>query len=274
MIKMKNNFIKNFDKNLPNALMIMGIAGVFVTTYCAVEATFKAVEHIQEAKKVKEAETGESKLQPKEIVQACAKDYAKTAVALTATVACTACAYSEEARKATLATVAYRTTLDVLADKERFQEKLEAAVGPKKTKQLKEEYDIEKAQQYQSEPIEHSSVKARTGDELVVIIDVAQGRQFWSTVNNVKDAFSNFRASAITELTEDSFGYMDELRDTFRKPWNDLNAELGIEFSEIGHVMGYSFKEIQNLNPRLTPSQTSDGKLCWALSYNTPMSFA
>lgn len=271
---MKKNFIKNVDKNIPNALMIMGIAGVFVTTYFAVEATFKAVEHIQEAKKAKEEETGESKLEPKEVVQACAKDYAKTAVALTATVACTACAYSEEARKATLATVAYRTTLDMLSDKERFQEKLEAAVGPKKTKQLKEEYDVEKAQELMSEEIEQSTVKVKTGDERVIIVDINQGRTFYSTINNVKDAFTNFRAEAIRDLTEDSFGYMDELKDTYRKPWNDLNAELGLEFSETGHVLAYSFKEIQSLNPRLTPSQTPEGKLCWALSYNMPMNFA
>lgn len=271
---MKNKVFKNIDKNIPNALMVMGIAGVFVTTYFAVEATFKAVEHIQEAKKVKEEETGEAKLEPKEVVQACAKDYAKTAVALAATVACTTCAYSEEARKATLATVAYRTTLDALTDRERFQAKLEDAVGPKKTKQLKEEYDVEKAQAYMSNPIEQSSVKPRTGDEMVVIIDVNQGRQFYSTVNNVKDAFTNFKAEAVRDLTEDSFGYMDELKDTYRKPWNDLNAEFGIEFSEAGHILAYSFKEIQSLNPRLTPSQTADGKLCWALSYPMPMNFA
>lgn len=270
---MKNNWLKNIDKNIPNALMVMGIAGVFVTTYCAVEATFKAVEHISEAKKQKEEETGESKLEPKEVVKACAKDYAKTAVALTATVACTACAYSEEARKATIATVAYRTTLDMLSDKEKFQTKLEEAIGPKKTKQLKEEYDVEKSQPYLKEEPERSSVKPRTGDELVVIIDVNQGRSFLSTVNNVKDAFTNFRAEAIRDLTEDAFGYMDELKDSFRKPWNDLNAELGIAFSETGHVLAYSFKEIQSLNPRLTPSETNDGKLCWALSYNMPMNF-
>ena len=271
---MNNKIFKSLDKNIPNALMVMGIAGVFVTTYCAVEATFKAVEHIQEAKKAKEETTGEGKLEPKEVVQACAKDYAKTAVALAATVACTTCAYSEEARKATLATVAYRTTLDALSDKERFQAKLEEAIGPKKTKQLKEEYDVEKAQEQLSNPIESSTVKPRTGDELVVIIDVNQGRPFWSTVNNVKDAFTNFKAEAVRDLTEDSFGYMDELKDSYRKPWNDLNAELGLEFSETGHVLAYSFREIQSLNPRLTPSQTPDGKLCWALSYNMPMNFA
>lgn len=271
---MKNKLIKNIDKNIPNALMLMGIAGVFITTYFAVDATFKAVEHISEAKKEKEEMTGENKLEAKEVVKACAKDYTKTAVALAATVACTACAYSEEARKATLATVAYRTTLDMLTDKERFQEKLEDAVGPKKTKQLKEEYDVEKAQSYLNDPIEQSTTKPRTGDEMVIIIDVNQGRPFYSTVNNVKDAFTNFRAEAIRDLTEDSFGYMDEIKDSYRKPWNDLNAELGLDFSETGHVLAYSFIEIQNLNPRLTPSQTSDGKLCWALSYNMPMNFA
>ena len=51
---MKKNLIKSIDKNIPNALMIMGIAGVFATTYFAVEATFKAVEHINEASKIKE----------------------------------------------------------------------------------------------------------------------------------------------------------------------------------------------------------------------------
>lgn len=270
---MKKNLIKSIDKNIPNALMIMGIAGVFATTYFAVEATFKAVEHINEARKIKEEMTGDAKLEPKEVVKACAKDYTKTAVALTATIACTTCAYSEEARKATLATVAYRTTLDMLTDKERFQEKLEATIGPKKTKQLKEEYDIEKAQKYINEEVESSSIKARTGDETVVIIDINQGRSFYSTVNNVKDAFNNFRTEAVNDITEDSFGYMDEYKDSYRKPLNDLNAELGIEFSEMGHTLAYSFKEIQNLHPRLTPSQTSDGKLCWALSYNMPMHF-
>lgn len=270
---MKNNIIKNIDKNIPNALMVMGIAGVFVTTYFAVEATFKAVEHISEAKKKKEEETGNAKLEPKEVVQACAKDYAKTAVALTATVACTACAYSEEARKATLATVAYRTTFDMLADREKFQEKLEDAIGPKKTKQLKEEYDLQKAQPYLSEQPEPSSKKPRTGDEQVVIIDVNQGRSFLSTVNNVKDAFTNFKAEAIRDLAEDSFLYINELQDSYRKPWNDLNAELGIAFSETGHVLAYNFSDIQNLTPHLTPAETPEGKLCWALSYNMPMNF-
>jgi len=265
---------KSFDQKLSKILAFMSLCGVCVTTYCAIEGTFKAVEHIQEAKKKKEEETGESKLEPKEVIKACSKDYAKTAVALGATIACGASAYSEESRKAALATVAYRTTFDMLADKERFQEKLETAIGPKKTKQLKEEYDLEKAQEHMNEPVEKSSIKARTGDEMVVIIDVNQGRSFYSTVNNVKDAFSNFKSEAINDLTEDAFGYMDELKDSYRKPWNDLNAELGIEFSEAGHVLAYSFKEIQNLNPRLTPSQTADGKLCWALSYNMPMHFA
>lgn len=271
---MKTNFIKSIDKNIPNALMVMGIAGVFVTTYLAVEATFKAVDHIQEAKKAKEEETGSAKLEPKEVVKACAKDYTKTAFALAATVACTTCAYSEEARKATLATVAYRTTLEALEDRTRYQERLESVVGPKKTKQIQEEYAVDKSRELSGEPTEYSTKTPKQGDELVVIKDVIQGRSFWSTVNNVKDAFTRFRAEAVSDITEDAFGYMDELKSTYTKPWNDLNAELGIEFSEMGHIWGYSFKEIQNLHERLIPDQTADGKLCWALTYSAPMSFA
>lgn len=255
--------------------MVMGVGGLFATTYFAIDGTFKAVEHIQKAKEEKKEATGSDKLEPKEVVQACAKDYAKTAVALAATVACTTCAYSEEARKATIATVAYRTTLDAIADKERFQERLEAAVGPKKTKQLKEEYDLEKARAINyDESVEHSTISPRTGDELVLIKDVSQGRAFMSTINNVKDAFTRFKAEAVNDVTTDSFFIQNDYDDTFRKPWNDLNAELGIEFSEVGHVMAYSFAEIQRLEPRFTPDQTTDGKLCWALSYPIPMSFA
>lgn len=269
-----SNLFKKLDKNIPNILMVMGVAGVFATTYFAIEGTFKAVEHIQEAKKKKEEETGSDKLEPKEVIKACAKDYAKTGVALAATVACTTCAYSEEARKATIATVAYRTTLDALEDKTRFQSKLEEAVGPKKTKQLKEEYDVEKSKELSSDPVEYSSVKPRQGDDWVVIKDVVQGRSFWSTINNVKDAFIAFKAEAVNDVIGDSFGVMDEYEGSFRKPWNDLNAELGIEFSEAGHTLAYSFRELQRLEPRLTPDQTADGKLCWALSYNMPMNFA
>lgn len=271
---MKNKIFNKSNINVSNLLLIMGLAGIVVTVGFTADATVKAVGHIQDAKKKKEEETGEPKLESKEVVQACAKDYAKPAVALAATVTCILCAYSEESRKATLATLAYRTTFDMLNDKEKFQEKLEEAVGPKKTKQLKEEYDVEKAQTYMNEPVEQSSTKPRIGDEVVVIIDVNQGRSFYSTVNNVQAAFIKFKAEAVSDITEDSFGYMDEIRDSYRKPWNDLNAELGIEFSEMGHALAYSFAEIQNLSPRLTPSQTSEGKLCWALAYNMPMNFA
>lgn len=269
----KSKAIGFLDKNLSKGLALVGFVGIFVTTYFAVEGTFKAVDDIQEAKRRKEEETGSSKLEPKEVVKACAKDYVKTGVAMATTVASWTCAYSEEARKATEAVFAYRTVAEALGVNTGFQQKLMEALGPKKSRQIEEEYANEKAREMRTN-VTPETAKKCDGDKVFLFKDIVQGREFYSTGNAVKEAFLRFREEAINDVATDSFLYMDPDKTNYTKPLNDLNAELGIEFSEMGHTMSYTYEQIMNLRPRIGSDLDSNGEPCFSLWYDVPMAFA
>lgn len=271
---MKNKDIINLiDKNIPKALMVLGVIGIFTTTYFAVENTFKAVDDIQAAKKKKEEETGSAKLEPKEVIKACAKDYIPTGVALASTVACTACAYSEEARKATVATMAYRTVLDALEDKERFQKKLTAVIGPKKTKQLEEEYANERAEGMVKgsdlSAIE-TSMYIKPGDKPKLFVDLTQQRMYYATENIIKDAITRFKSEGIDDILHDSFNFVDTYDDTFSKPLNDLNCAIGISSSGVGNVLGYNKSQLETLHAKFSCMKLPNGDLVDTVRYSTP----
>ena len=73
------------DKRIPEALITLGIIGVFATAFLTAEGTVKALGHIQDAKDEKFEKTGEDKLTPKETICVCTKDFvpAATAAAIT-----------------------------------------------------------------------------------------------------------------------------------------------------------------------------------------------
>lgn len=272
---MKNSkALKFIDKNLSKGLALAGIVGIFVTTYFAVEAGFKAADDIYEAKRRKEEETGSDKLEPKEVVKACAKDFVKPGIAMGATLASWTCAYSEEARKATEAVIAYKTVAEALGVSDGFQKKLMDAVGPKKARQLEEEYANERAREMHTDGKPELSSKHCDGDKVFLFKDIVQGREFYSTGNAVKEAFLRFREEAINDVATDSFLYMDPEKSNYTKPMNDLNAELGIEFSEMGHTLAYTYEQIMNLRPRIGSDLDSNGEPCFSLWYDVPMAFA
>lgn len=270
---MNNDVIKFLDKNLSKVLIGLGTVGIFVTTYLAVDNTFKAVERIQEAKKVKEDETGDSKLEPKEVVQVCAKEYIPTAIALTTTVACTCCAYSEEARKATITTMAYKTALDALSEKDGLVHKLSAAVGPKKSKEIEEEYANEQAEPY-IRNMDATCIEAtrhlRPGDQAELFIDLTQQRMYYSTESIIRDAFTKFKAEAIDDIMCDSFNFVDTYDETYAKPLNDLNSSQGISNSSVGDVLGYSKSQIESLKPKFSSMRLPNGDLVKTVKYSTP----
>lgn len=270
---MKNNALKFLDQNLSKILMITGVAGIFVTTYFAVEETFKTVDAIQEAKRVKEEETGSSKLEPKEVVQICTRNYIKTGISLVSTVAATTCAYSDEARQATLATLAYRSALDAITDKDRFNAKLAEAVGPKKTRQIEEEYANERAREVRTDGVIEQSKKC-DGEKIFLFKDVIQGREFYSTGNAVREAFLRFKQEALDDVASDGFFVMDPEKMNYTKPLNDLNAELGISFTELGHTIAFTYQQITNLRPRIGSDLDSNGEPCFSLWYDVPIGIA
>lgn len=259
---MKSKLIKSLDMNLSKVLMVMGVAGIFITTYFAVEETFKAVEDIQETKRTKEDETGDTKLSPKEVGQIIVKNYKKTGTAAIATAVCNITAFNEESRKGVTAVGTAKALYDIVMDDRRYQAKLEDQVGPKKVKTIKEGLAIEAAEaelaKYKNGRLPHMEYCGR-GTHL--FYDEVQNRFFMSDLETVKAGFIQLY----------TFTY-DENESTI----NDLNGFWGIsETAMVEDTVVYYPDDVKeflrpDLNGFIGTTKDLNGEPCFCLRYPKP----
>lgn len=240
----------------------MGVAGIFVTTYFAVEETFKAVDDIQETKHKKEEETGESRLEPKEVAKIVVKNYKKTGTAAVATAICSVTAFSEESRKGVTAVSTAKALYDILMDGRQYQNKLEEQVGPKKVKTIKEEMAIEAGQaelaKYRNGRLPHMEYCGR-GTHL--FYDSVQNRFFMSDLETVNAGFIQLYTFTFDE-NESSL--------------NDLNSFWGISSTDMNEdtVMYYPDDVKEFLRPDqngfIGTTKDLNGEPCFCLRYPKP----
>lgn len=259
---MKNNYVKKLfttvDKHIPEVLITIGVAGVFVTAFLAASGTVNALEHIQDAKDDKFDKTGDSKLTPQETVQACAMDFAPAGAAAVITSLCIGCAYSDKAREAALFAGGYEGMVYALRDERGLTAKLKEALGPKKSKEAEEEYAIEQANAMQESPRDTLPI---VGKGTHVFKDVVQQREFVSDYESVRAAFNTF----CERILEDPFSN--------GVSWNDLNELLGIPESDICDMWVYTTDDLP-IKPIIGTTFDTSGNPCFSLKYPLPTQLA
>lgn len=130
----------------PEILVGVGVIGVVATAVLAVKATPKALSDIDEARREKknslpeEATAEECALTTTEIVKASWKNYVPAAISAGASIASIIGARNIQVRKLSALGAAYQATVLALDDKSKYVEKLETALGKKKTEDVRAEH--------------------------------------------------------------------------------------------------------------------------------------
>lgn len=252
------NIVKCVDKHIPDVLMAMSVAGVFVTAFLVADGTVKALEHIQDAKDEKFEATGDDKLTTKETIAACAKDFTPAGVAGLLTISCGVGAYSEKVREAGMYAVGYEGVVRALHDERGLSSKLKEALGPKKTQIAEEEYVNEKAQTLEEKPREALPI---IGKGTHVFKDTVQQREFISDYETVRAAFNTFNE----QIIDDPF--------TSGVSWNNLNECLGLDDSPSCDMWIYTVDDLP-IKPVIGSTLDSMGNPCFSLGYKMPTTLA
>lgn len=127
-------------KHTPEILTGIGIAGMITTTVLAVRATPKAVQLLEEKKKLEQVD----KLKPVDVVKTTWKQYIPAAVTCTASVACLVGASRICLRRNAMLATAYKLSETALIE---YREKVLETVGEKKEQAARDKVAEEKINQ-------------------------------------------------------------------------------------------------------------------------------
>lgn len=206
--------IKEFiEDNAPEILIGIGLLGIVATGVLAAKATPKAQKHLNEAldKKINETDNVEAELTLVEKAKAVAVDVAIPAGAAIGAGACFLYAYSKQAEKISLLTLAYNGVVFALEDKQKLNDKFKEALGEKKAEKIREEHDIERAKvtygNLGSVAWERSAFSK--GD--VPIIDLVSGAKFLADRNTVDAAFNRFNIRMQDEMEMNMYDLLYEM---------------------------------------------------------------
>ena len=205
-------------KESPQILTVLGVAGIGVTTYLTVKATWKAARQIQHEEIVAKVETGDQgyELNKRAIVEKTWKMYIPAATTGVMTVVCIVAANRVQARRLAALAAAYGV---LSGDFDEFRDKAAQQLGLKKTDEINHEIAKKK--------VKENDLPAGylTPDGKSWFKDATTNQIFLSTQEEVKRAMNkvNFEAN--------------NHRGTSLNTFYD---ELSLENTTIGNILGWS----------------------------------
>ena len=195
--KMVTNLAK---KRSPEILTGLGIAGMVTTTVLAIKATPKALQLIEEEKRVqnlallKEAEVNGSDgaaqvshLKPMEVVKVAWKPYLPAALLGVASIGCLIGANSVNARRQAALYSAYKLSETAFSE---YKDKVLETVGEKKEKQIKQKIAEDTVDKVVSDINENKTKVVVSEDGDTWFIDAYSQMTFKSTVNKIDQAIN------------------------------------------------------------------------------------
>lgn len=243
LIKAAGGFI---EKNSPQILTGLGVAGVVSTAIMTGRATVQAQKAIFEDKLEKEmAAEGDDILYTwKDKVKASWKCYIPPAIMCGCSVACIIGSQSiNTKRNAALATV-YSLTKSTL---EEYQDKVVETIGEKKEELLRGEIDQKKLD---SKPASGEHI-IETGRGKVLCFDSLSGRYFRHNMEVIR--------RIVNDLNHDLLGVM-------WVPLNDFYYALGLEGIKLGDEIGWTVDDL--IEVKFTSKVSDEGEPCLVLDYD------
>lgn len=235
-------------QNAPSILTGVNIGMATVAVALAVPATLKAEEVIAEKQEecdilARERSEQMHDLTNLEKVKACWPCYVPTFLALGTSIA-----------SAVFANHISATHIAALAGACGLMEKkynaIEEAVGTLSEGQQKKVKESVVNEYLQKHPVNDGTIE-ETGDGDTLFIDVETRRKFRSSGLAVTNAFKRISDNLVHDMTQSI---------------NDLYAELGLDESESGAMLGWTSNDWP-LNPTITPQTTETGEQYFVVSY-------
>ena len=235
------NVQKGLDKNSPQILMGVGIAGMLTTVVLAVKATPKALESIEEAKQ----EQGVEQLTVVDTVKSTWKHYIPAAVTGTVSTACLICSNTVSTRRTAALATAYKLSETALAE---YKDKVVEVIGEKKEQQVREKVAQAKLEQ---NPVSNSEVII-TGKGNTLCYEPLTGRYFKSSADILHKAENEINR----KLNYDWYVSL-----------NEFFVEIGLEPTDLGGDLGWNSDQ-GLLKLDFYANLTNEDEPCLVLDYN------
>ena len=232
-------------KHSPEILTGIGIAGMITTTVLAVKATPKALELVEEAKKVERTDA----LTLVETVKVAWRPYIPAAVTCTVSIACLVGASSVSARRNAALATAYKLSETALTE---YREQVVETVGEKKEQAIREKVGQKQIEKNYAD----TSEVQETGSGDTLFLEPLSKRFFKSDRSKVEKAENLLNKRMI----HDFIGTVS---------LNEFYDEIGLDRTDLGDVMGWNTEHLIDLD--ITPGITPKGNPCLVLGhYNAP----
>lgn len=253
--KMVKNIAK---KHSPEILTGIGIAGMVTTAVLAVKATPKALELIEEAKKVEPeeietveearqlSETGGRVLSTIEVVKVAWKPYIPAVLLGAGSIACLIGANSVHARRQAALYSAYKLSETALSE---YKEKVIETVGEKKEKAIRDKVAKEHVEK---NPVSKTEI-IMTGRGESLFYDPISDRYFMSDMETIRRIVNdlNYAMSCGSEM----YVSLSQLYD-----------ELDLKHTRISDEIGWNISD-GLIEPDFSTQLTDDGRPCVVLDW-------
>lgn len=229
LTKISKDLLKAIDKNSPQILTGIGIAGMITTSVLAVKATPKALILIEEEKRRQNKElldeakkTGSTnrkqvtKLKPSEVIKTCWKCYIPAVVTGALSTVCLIGSNSISTRRVTALATAYKLSETTLTE---YKEKVIETIGEKKEREVRDNIAKDKIEQ---NPVKTSEIIiTERGNTLCY--DVISGRYFKSDINSIEKAINILNNRMMSEM----YVSLSELYDELDLSHTSMSDKLG-----------------------------------------------
>ena len=245
-----SNFVKGarliLQRNSPEILTGIGIAGMITTTVLAVKATPKAVKIIEEFEE--SVLLDHEKIKPIDAVKLTWKYYIPSAVTGAISIACLIGASSVNAKRYTALTTAYKLSETALTE---YRDKVVETIGEKKEQTVRDAIAKDKIDN--NPVIKQEIIITGKGDTLCY--DQLSDRYFKSDIDKLKRAEVEINNRMFEEM------YIS---------LNDFYTEIGLKETDLGEELGWDINKNGRMKLYFSSQLTEDGTPCLVIEHENP----
>lgn len=232
---------KIVNKNSPEILTGIGIAGMLTTVVLAVRATPKATEKLDD---LREEYDGE-KVPPMEFVKKVGPGYVPAIVTGVASTACLIGATSINSRRNAALITAYQISTTALSE---YKDKVIETIGENKEREVRDSIAKDKIEK---NPVKNNTVIVTDKGE-TLCYDTTSGRYFKSDIHNIRKTVEILNKN---------------LRDDMYVSLNDFYSEIGLPEVSIGEDLGWNMDD-GYIEIDFSSQLSEDERPCLVLEFN------
>lgn len=238
-----NGATKTIQRNAPELLTAVGVAGVAVTSYLASKASIEAAEIVRMDESVAGTHA-DPKERWKERIKQTWRLYIPTAISGTVTIGCIIAASKAQSQKTAAAVAAYSLTERAFSE---YKEKVVEQVGKNKEEKIRDEIVQE---HIASNPPPPSMMVVESNGN-VLCYEEYTGRYVWSTMEKLRSAQNKINEKILRE----DYVMLSEFYDL-----------IHIKPTSHSHEMGWEDGKLLELI--FSAALTDDGTPCMGFNYN------